>query len=194
MQFLYKCRHPKEQIAPSTIEECPAFDGTIKVHHSAVATFFAPSDLSGSGGLRSERIRSMPIFFGHLRCDTVLVVVDDSQPGMEGMEIGRILLFFSFEYQTETFSCTLINWFVHADGRDPDTGMWTVTQEFDQRGEPTLEVIHLDSIARAAHLLPVYGQSRVPENFDYYTALESYSSFFVNHYVDHHAHEFIGGN
>jgi hypothetical protein len=194
MQFLYKCRHPKEQIAPSTIEECPAFDGTIKVHHSAVATFFAPSDLSGSGGLRSERIRSMPIFFGHPRRDTVFVVVDDSQPGMEGMEIGRILLFFSFEYRTETFSCALINWFVHADGRDPDTGMWTVTQEFDQRGEPTLEVIHLDSIARAAHLLPVYGQSRVPENFDYYTALESYSSFFVNHYVDHHAHEFIGGN
>ncbi|KAH9015164.1 membrane dipeptidase-domain-containing protein [Lactarius pseudohatsudake] len=39
------------QVAPSTIGECPAFEGVIKVHHSAVATFYAPGDLSGSGGL-----------------------------------------------------------------------------------------------------------------------------------------------
>ena len=55
-QFLYKYRHPDEQIAPSTIKECPAFDGVIKVHHSAIATFYTPSDLSGPGGLRCERI------------------------------------------------------------------------------------------------------------------------------------------
>ena len=192
MQFLYKSCHSEEQIAPSTIEEYPAFDGVIKVHHSAVATFYAPSDLSGSGGLRRERIRSTPNFFGRPRCDTVFVVTDDSQPGMEGMEIGRILLFFSFEYRRKNFSCALINWFVHTDERDPDTGMWVVEQEFDHHGEPTLEVIHLDAIARAAHLLPVYGASRVPEDFDYHAALDTYHSFFVNHYIDHHAHEFIG--
>ncbi|KAH8977241.1 hypothetical protein EDB86DRAFT_3067928 [Lactarius hatsudake] len=150
------------------------------VHHSAIATFYAPSDLSGSGGLRRERIQSTPHFFGHPRRDTVFVVVDDSQVGMEGMEIGR------------NFSCALINWFVHTDGRDPDTGMWVVKQELDRRGQPTLEVIHVDSIARAAHLLPIYGDSRVPENFHYHCALDSYRTFFVNHYVDHHAHEFIG--
>jgi hypothetical protein len=111
---------------------------------------------------------------------------------MEGMEIGRVLLFFSFEYRCKTFLCALINWFVHTDGRDPDTQMWTVKPEFDHHGEPTLEVIHLDSIARAAHLLPVYGQSCVPEDFDYHTTLDSFNSFFVNHYIDHHAHEFIG--
>jgi hypothetical protein len=192
MQFLYKYGHSNEQIAPSTIEECSAFEGVIKVHHSAVATFYSPSDLSGSGGLRREQIRSTPNFFGHPRRDTVFVVTDDSQAGMEGMEIGRVLLFFSFEYRRKTFPCALINWFVHTDGRDPDTQMWTVKPEFDRRGEPTLEVIHLDSIARAAHLLPVYGQSRVPEDFDYHTALDSFNSFFVNHYIDHHAHEFIG--
>ncbi|KAN0128104.1 hypothetical protein V8E53_014085 [Lactarius tabidus] len=193
-QFLFKYCHSTEQIVPLTIEECPVFDGVIKVHHSALATFYAPSDLSGSGGLRCERIRSTPNFFGHPRRDTVFVVVDDSQPGMEGMEIGRILLFFSFEYRRKNFSCALINWFVHSDRRDPDTGMWTVRQEVDRRGEPTLEVIYLDSIAWAAHLLPVYGQSRIPEDFDHHTALDSFNSFFVNHYVDHHAHEFIGRN
>ena len=87
----------------------------------------------------------------------------------------------------------MINWFVHGDVHDPDTGMWTVRQEFNRRGEPTLEVIHLDSIAQAAHLLPIYRQSRVPEDFDYHAVLDTYNSFFVNHYIDHHAHEFIGG-
>src|ERR1700761_5398660 len=37
-QFLYKCFHPEVQVAPSTLEECPTFDGAIKVYHSAVAT------------------------------------------------------------------------------------------------------------------------------------------------------------
>jgi hypothetical protein len=192
-QFLYKCCHPDAQIIPSTIEDCPAFEGTIKIHHSTVATFYAPSDLSGSGGLRRERIWSMPCFFGSPCCDTVFVVTDDSWPGMEGMEIGCIQLFFSFQYRCKDYSCALINWFVHADERDPDTGMWTVTQEHDHHGKPTYEVIHIDSIAQAAHLLPIYGNSWVPEDFDYHHALDAYHTFFVNHFVDHHAYEFIGG-
>ena len=194
-QFLYKyCRPDSDvQSVPSTLEEYPAFDGAIKVHHSAIATFYAPSDLSGSGGLRRERIRSTPYFFGHPRRDTVFVVTDDSRPGMEGMEIGRVQLLFSFYYRRKNYSCALINWFVHADERDPDTRMWTVTKERDHRGKPTCEVIHVDSIARAAHLIPIYGTSRVPEDFDYHRALDAYNTFFVNHYADHHAHEFIGG-
>ncbi|KAI9441968.1 hypothetical protein BJY52DRAFT_1206842 [Lactarius psammicola] len=175
-QFLYKVCHPDEQIAPSKIEECPAFDGVIKVHHSAVATFYAPGDLSGSGGMRRERIRSTPHFFGHPRHDTVFVVVDNSQTGMEAMEIGRVLMFFSFEYRRKTYSCALINWFVHTDERDSDTGMWVVKQEFDYHGQPTVEVIH------------------VPEEFRYHSALDTFHTFFVNHYVDHHAHEFIGSD
>ncbi|KAH8979524.1 hypothetical protein EDB86DRAFT_3067015 [Lactarius hatsudake] len=193
-QFLYKFSHLDELVAPSTIDECPAFEGAIKVHHSAIATFYAPSDLSGSGGLWCERIRSAPHFFGYPHRDTVFVVVGDSQAGMEAMEIGRVLLFFLFEYRRKSFSCALINWFVHTDERDPDTGMWVVKQELDRHGQPTLEVIHVDSIARAAHLLPVYGDSWVPENFHYHCTLDSYCTFFVNHYVDHHAHEFIGRN
>ena len=191
-QFLFKSCHPEAQFIPSTLKDCPAFHGAIKVHHSATATFYAPSDLSGSGGMRSEQIWSAPTFFGHPRRDTVFVVTDESKPGMEGMEIGRIQLLFSFHYRRTDYSCALITWFVHADERDPDTGMWTVRQERDHRGKPTAEVIHLDSIARAAHLLPVYGSSRVPEDFEYSHALDTYDTFFVNHFVDHHAHEFIG--
>ncbi|KAF8258341.1 hypothetical protein EI94DRAFT_1815548 [Lactarius quietus] len=73
-QFLSKCCYPDVQIAPSTLEECPAFDSTIKVHHSAVTTFYAPSDLSGSGGLWCEQIQSTPSFFGHPHHHTAFVV------------------------------------------------------------------------------------------------------------------------
>ena len=62
----------------STLKEYLAFDGTIKVHHFAIATFYAPSDLSGSGGLRREQIWSTPYFFGHPHRDTVFVVTDNS--------------------------------------------------------------------------------------------------------------------
>ena len=44
------------------------------------------------------------------------MVLDESKKGMEGMEIGRVLLFFSFQYRRQNFSRVLINWFVHDDG------------------------------------------------------------------------------
>lgn len=176
---------------PCELEELPLFQGSIKVYHSAVARFYAPSDLCGSGGMCRELIRSSPSFYGHERRDTVFVVLDDSKDGMEGMEIGRVLLFFSFHYHRKDFSCALINWFVHDTEPDPDTGMWTVQLECDRRGEPTVEVINIDSIARGAHLLPVFGSSRVPDDFSYHESLDRFNSFFVNQFIDQHAHEFI---
>jgi len=53
----------------------------------------------------------------------------------------------------------LINWFVHDDEPDCDTGMWTVQMEHDRHGQPTIEVINIDYIAQGAHLLPVYDSS-----------------------------------
>ena len=58
------------------------------MHHSALATFFAPSDLCGAGGMRQERIRSTPSWYDHPRHDTVFVVLDDNLPGMEGMVVA----------------------------------------------------------------------------------------------------------
>ncbi len=63
--------------------------------------------------------------------------------------------------------------------------------EHDRHGWPTIEVINIDSIARGAHLLPVYGSSRVPDDFSHHDTLDSFNSFFVNHYIDHHTHKFI---
>ena len=48
-------------------------------------------------------------------------------------------------------------------------------------------------MARAAHLLPVFGLSQVSDDFSHHDALDRFNSFFVNHFVDHHAHEFVTG-
>ena len=97
-QFLFHHNHPDSEQAPTNIEDLPLFEGEIKVHHSAIATYYVPSDLCGAGGLHHELIWLTPSFHGHGRCDTVFVVLDESKKGMEGMEIGHVLLFFSFQY------------------------------------------------------------------------------------------------
>ncbi|KAF8256793.1 hypothetical protein EI94DRAFT_1849394 [Lactarius quietus] len=87
-RFIYLIDHPGSAIPSSKSSDLPQFQGRIHVHHSALATFFLPSDLCGMGGMRQERIRSMPSWFGlHPRCDTIFVVLDDSLPGMEGMVV-----------------------------------------------------------------------------------------------------------
>ena len=133
----------------------------------------------------------MPSFHGHEHRDTVFVVLDESQAGMEGMEIGRVLLFFSFHYRRKHFSCALINWFLHGEEPNHDTGMWTVQLECDRWGWPPVKVIDIDSIAQGAHLLPVFGSSRIPDDFSHHDTLHSFNSFFVDHFIDHHAHKFI---
>ena len=190
-QFLFLVTHPDRISAPESLSELPQFHGRVHVHHSALATFFAPSDLCGVGGMYQERIRSTPLWYDRPRRDTVFVVLDDSLPGMEGMVIARVLLLFSFNYRRVDHTCAFVNWFVRDDDEaDLDTGMWTVSLE-KQNGKPTSQVIDVRTIARAAHLLPIFGSEPVPMDVQYYNSLDIDQPFFVNTYVDHHAHEFL---
>ena len=170
------------------------FSGRIRVFHSAIARFYAPSDLCGAGGMLQERIRSNRTWSGGPHFDTVFVVLDDSKPGMKGMLIARVLLFFSFldPYLKEEVSCALVNWYTHVNIKpDRSTGMWVMEPEYDQSGQCTIEVIHLDTVLRGAHLLPHYGSGVLPEDFSYTDALDAFDSYYVNHYVDHHTHELL---
>ena len=180
--FLFNHYHPDSEQVPANIKDLPSFEGEIKVYHSAIATYYASSDLCRGGGLQHEFIWSTPSFRGHECRDTVFVVLDKSKKGMEGMEIVHVLLFYSFQYHWQNFSCALINWFVHDDEPNHDTGMWTVQMEYDRHGQPPVEVIDVNSIAWGAHLLLVYSSSQVPVNFSHHDALDSFNSFFVNHY------------
>ncbi|KAH8990067.1 hypothetical protein EDB92DRAFT_1816921 [Lactarius akahatsu] len=120
----------------------PLFQARVQVHHSALATFFAPSDLCGTGGMRQERICSTSSWYGHPCHDTVFVVLDEDLPGMEGMVIAQVQLFFSFKYKRVDYACAYVNWLVRDDDKpDPDT--------------------------------------------------DRYDSFYVNPFVDHHAHKFL---
>ena len=55
------CQYPDQEIL-TIIDDCPPFNSEIQVYHSAVATFYAPSDLCGAGGMWHEWIWSTPSF------------------------------------------------------------------------------------------------------------------------------------
>lgn len=190
-RFLHTQQHLNSEKIP---DEHVSFNGKLRVFHSAIAQYYAPSDLCGVGGMHREHIRSNPAWHNRMnRRDTVFVSLDESQPGMQGMLVARVLLFFSYfdSYLDTDIPCALVNWFTrHGDKPDEATGMWMVQPEY-HGGTRTLQVIHLDSIARGAHLLPVYGTGFLPEDFDYVFSLDAFKCYFVNHYIDHHAHEFL---
>jgi hypothetical protein len=192
---MYRCNFPDSNITPE-INDLPCFKGDIRVHHSAVAQYYAPSDLCGKGGIHCETIHSNPSWFKKggkclPRYDTVFVSVSE-KPGMEGMEIGRVLLFFSFRYHRQNWECALITWYPKRDDvADPDMKMWVVQPEVDEVGEPVVEVISLDAISWVAHLLPVFGKGRLPKTYDFRLALDLFAAYFVSPYADHHANEFL---
>ena len=163
----------------------------ISVYHSAVASFYAPSDPSGIRGMRRERIRSTPSWRSTGPCcDCTFVVEKQDAQGFRGMSVVRIMLLFSFTYEGEEYPCALVEWF-KKDGRSPDeqTGMWVVKPEEDRQQKRLVTVVHLDTILRGAHLIPVYGSSLIPSQFRHYWSLDAFKAFFVNKYTDHHANE-----
>ena len=68
--------------------------------------------------------------------------------------------------------------------------MWMVEPDF-LRGKR--EVIHLDSILRGAHLIGVSGSHFLPSDpvFNFSRSLDAFKTFYVNKYVDRHAHEIL---
>ena len=195
--FLYTRLHPDSLIPASRIpdDDLPPISGNVYVYTSARAVFYAPSDLSGLGGLCHEWIRLTQSWYGGPPCrDCVFVENTDlpDAPGMEGLLLARVLLFFSFDHEGGTkYPCALVHWFsIVGEGPCSETGMWIVEPDF-KGSKPVLEVIHLDTILRGAHLIGVSGTGLLPNDLDFTfdKSLDAFKSFYVNKYVDHHAHE-----
>ncbi len=173
------------------------FKSLISVYHSATSIFRAPSDLSGMSGLKRELIRSAPNWRNKgPRRDCVFVETDPDSKGMRGLNIARVRLIFSFQYEGENFPCALVHWFDKtSDIPDENTGMWVVEPKYldcEQNGhdhQPKLQIVHTDTILRAAHLLPVFGRRPVEDSVTCTNSLDRYDKFYVNKYVDHHANE-----
>lgn len=169
----------------------PAFYEKISPYLSAVSTFYAPSDISGIGGMRSERIRALDSWRnGPERRDTIFVNTDPDAAGMRGLDIARVRMFFSFTSEGLNYPCALVHWFSRtSDSPDKNTGMWVVKPDVDGNGTPYASVIHLDMIVRAAHLLGVCGQDFIPKHLSFSQTLDAFRAFYVNKFVDHHSFE-----
>lgn len=192
LDYLFSTRYPTV-IPPTPIERYINFTGKVYVHHSATARFYAPSDMCGTGGMQRQMVRCNLNWQNRTRMDTVLVAQSDD-PGMKGMMVAQLRLLFSFHDPTSgvTHPCALVNWFpTQGDEPDPVTGMWRVRREEEDGGRLPLQVIPLASVVRGIHLLPDFGEGRLPEGLTYTDALDAWEEYFVNSYIDYHAHELL---
>ncbi|KAF8220424.1 hypothetical protein L208DRAFT_1333809 [Tricholoma matsutake] len=74
------------------------------------------------------------------------------------------------------------------DGTIP--GMWTVEPDMSDDGETVeVSIIHLDTIVRASHLLPVFSEEHVYKTLSFTDTLDTFTRFYINKYADHQAFE-----
>ncbi|KAF8808511.1 hypothetical protein BYT27DRAFT_7222876 [Phlegmacium glaucopus] len=191
--FLFDQLHPNAPIPGSEqpVNLLPVFNGCIKVFHSAVAEFFAPSDPAGIGGMRRERIRATPSWRGEgPRHDCLFATNDSNLKAMLGLHVARAVLFFSFKFNRVLHPCVLVQWFSLV-GKEPcdETAMWMVERDWEEDGTQSMGVIHIDTVVRGAHLIPVYGEDFVPRHITCANSLDYYSTYYVSKFADHHSYE-----
>jgi hypothetical protein len=178
----------------------------LTTYSSAVATFYAPSDLSGAGGMRKERIRAVSRWRGgHPRFDAVLLrhnsgsesPSNDEPTTINSFSIARVRLFFSFNYNHASYECALVHDYqIVNPSPDEITGMAIVKRAM-RRSLPRARVVPLNDILRAAHLIPVFsqlGNKKIPKKYKHEFTLDDhqlFKQFYVNRFVDHHAFEIL---
>jgi len=195
-RFLYDQLNPDAEIPGdrADLHVCPVFHGKVRVFHSASATFCAPSDQSGVGGMHHEIIRATPSWQGGHPCyDCILVAKGGTDTeGFCSLMVGRVRLFFSCVHEGHRYSCALIDWFVPiAEEPDELTGMWIVAPEVDNDGRRVQSLISLDLVVRGAHLIGVYGSDLLPIDLHFLESLDAFKAYYVNKYIDHHANTLV---
>jgi len=154
-EFLFQQLNPDDL---RSLRDVPWYErpscNKITVVNSAVALFYAPSDISGIGGMWREYIRSCPSWQnGPPHYDCAFVNTDPRLKGMRGLDVVRVLGFFSFIFQ----------------------------------GKRSISVLHVDTIYRAAHLIPLYGTQFIPRSIKPHLSYDTFTAFYVNKFIDHHA-------
>ncbi|KAF8224092.1 hypothetical protein L208DRAFT_1122004, partial [Tricholoma matsutake] len=85
------------------------------------------------------------------RYDTIFVNTDPSMDGMQGLEVTCVHLFFSFSHEGVEYPCAIIHWFSCVGELDMSDDGETIQ----------VSIIHLDTIVRASHLLPVFDEEHI---------------------------------
>jgi len=99
--------------------------------------------------------------------------------------------FFSIHHNRAHFPCAFVSWYsTIGTTLCAETGMWKVEPDFDNTGNLAMSIIHLDSMVHGAHLMGIAGTTRVPHNLTFDHSLDAFQAFYVNKYIDHHAHEY----
>ncbi|KAI5999626.1 hypothetical protein EDD15DRAFT_2386382 [Pisolithus albus] len=186
-RFLHSQLHPNDARDPEDIplHECPFFDGKIRVYNSASGLMY---------GMRREYICSCPMWRNEgPRFDCIFVVTDPQAEGMRGLDVARILCFFSFKYQGTLYPCAVVHWFDRVgDGPDIATGMWTVRPRYHTHNLRNIAIVHIDTIYRAAHLIPVYSSHNInARDIRPHQSYDVFRLFYVNKYADHHTFEIV---
>lgn len=196
-RFLYEQLHPESELSGAEVDlqDCPYFSGRFTVFDSAVATYFLPSDTLGQGGPYRERIRAKPVCRRSTtvpRHDCVLVATDATRSSFSSMQVARARLLLSIRHLDKSIPCALVDWFVTEGSRpDPTTGMWVVKPQYTANNRPFSSIVHLDSVLRGIHLLPVHKKRTITRGQSYLRSLDSYRKFYVNKYIDYHAFETV---
>ena len=113
--------------APSVL---PFFNEPISIYTSAVAMFYAPSDLCGTQGMHRECIHAVDSWRkGPGRYDCVFVNTNPTAQGILGLDIA-CAQFFSLKFHGKFYPCVLLHWFSRAgDSDDENTGMWVIHRD-----------------------------------------------------------------
>ena len=187
--------YPNSKIPSSQLEITAYlnFNGNISIFYSATSTFLAPSDTSGINGMHREFIRATPSWRREgPQYDCIFVNSEPEFEGKQGLDIACVLAFLSFvdDDSSKEYQCALIHWFSRVGtGPDENTGLWIVEPGYDD-GNPLLDIIHIDCIYRAAHLLPVYRTYQfISRSLTMHDTLDTFEQFYVNKFVDYQAFE-----
>lgn len=197
-EFIYEQQHPGSSACD--IANLPQFYKKITIHTAATPTFHAPSNLSNVGGMKCEHIHAV----GHWRkgpghYDTMFINTssnnasdntgDLSVHGVLGLEVARAHLFFSFALDGVKYQCALVHLFSHTTDMPHNvTSMHVIKPDHLPNGWPATAIIHLDTVFRAAHLLPVFSaHPTLSKHQQFEQTLDLFSQFYVNRYINHHA-------
>ena len=122
--------------------------------------------------------------------DCVFINTDELKPGMCGLSVAQVRLFFSITVKCVKYPCALVHWYsLVGDSPNENTGMWVIKHDILDNRKPQTLVIHLDSILRLAHLLPIYGDKQAPRGLKYTDSLDIFKEFYVSKFADNHAFE-----
>ncbi|KAF8986113.1 hypothetical protein BDQ17DRAFT_1493098 [Cyathus striatus] len=162
-RFLYDQLNPGADVMGMEVDlnTCPIVNPllTVNVFHYAISLFHAPSNLSGIGGMHREIIHATPTWRnGEARHDCIFVTNNTDNDGFRGLNAAQVHLFFSFTYNNILYPCAFVHWFkTYGDNPCRNTGLWMVEPHFDALQCRLTSVIHVDTILRSAHLIPVFG-------------------------------------